>query len=52
MLLKREKKGLLAASKATGCNNLFLITDHDNTQIIEDGRTITVIPAYIWLIDK
>ncbi len=29
-----------------------LITDHDNTQIIEDGRTITVIPAYIWLIDK
>ena len=50
--LKREKNGLLAASRATGCNNLFLITEYDYKQIVEDGKTISVIPAYIWLTER
>jgi len=47
--LKREKKGLFVASRATGCNNLLLITEHADTEIIEEEKTIRVIPAYVWL---
>ncbi len=50
--LLREKRGLLAASKATGCNNLLLITQYDDTQLSENGKTIRVIPAYRWLTER
>ena len=50
--LRREKKSLLSASAATGCNNLLLITDHDEGELTEDGKTIRVIPAYEWLTEK
>lgn len=49
---KREKKGLLLASQKTKCNNLLIITDHDNTQLTENGKTISVVPAYSWLTEK
>jgi len=47
--LKREVRGLLTASKATTCDNLFLITDHARQTIMEGGKVIKVIPAYEWL---
>ena len=47
---KREIKGCIAGAKATKCNNLFLITDHEREVIEEDGYTIQVIPIWEWLI--
>ncbi len=47
--LKREIKGLLVASKATGCNNLLLLTDHEDTNLTESGKDIRVMPTYAWL---
>lgn len=46
---KREVKGCIAGAKATKCNNLFLITDHESGTIEEDGYTIQVIPVWEWL---
>lgn len=47
---KRELKGLLLASKKTKCDNLLLITDHEEEVLEKDGKQILVIPAYKWLI--
>lgn len=47
---KREIKGCIAGAKATNCNNLFIITDHESETIEEDGYTIHVIPIWEWLI--
>ena len=46
---KREIKGCIAGAKATKCDNIFLITDHDSEIIEEDGYTIQVIPVWEWL---
>ena len=46
---KREIKGCIAGAKATKCDNLFLITDHESEIIEEDGYTIQVIPIWEWL---
>ena len=35
--------------KATKCDNLFLITDHESEVIEKDGYTIQVIPIWEWL---
>ncbi|MBQ3801210.1 MAG: hypothetical protein II837_13040 [Treponema sp.] len=50
--LKRELNGLLLASSKTGCNDLLLITDHDETRLEKDGRQVRVVPAYAWLVDR
>ncbi len=50
--LNREKKGLLLASKKTGCEDLTLITYHDDYEIVEKGKTIKVVPAYQWLVEE
>ena len=49
---KREIKGCIAGAKATKCDNLFLITDHESEVIEEDGYTIQVIPIWEWLTKK
>lgn len=46
---KREIKGCIAGAKATKCDNLFLITDHESEIIEEDGYTIHVVPIWEWL---
>ena len=46
---KREIKGCIAGAKATNCDNIFLITDHESEVIEEDGYTIQVIPVWEWL---
>lgn len=48
----RETKGLVLASKATNCDNLILITDHDEREVTVDGKTIMIIPAYSWLLQQ
>ena len=47
---KREIRGCLAAAKATKCNNIMLITDHESEIIEEDGYTIQAIPVWEWLV--
>lgn len=49
--LKREIKGLLLASRKTGCNNLLLITDHEEGEMEKGGKTIRIVPAYAWLLE-
>lgn len=46
---KRELRGLFAASKDTGCNNLCLITDHERETVESDGSLVKILPAYEWL---
>ena len=50
---RREIEGLLEASAATGCDNLYIITaDHNEEINLADGRTIHVQPAWRWLLNK
>ena len=46
---KREIKGCIAGAKATKCDNIFLITNHESEVIEEDGYTIQVVPIWEWL---
>ena len=46
---KREIKGCIAGAKATKCDNILLITDHESDIIEEDGYTIQVVPIWEWL---
>ncbi len=47
---KRELRGLLAASKETQCNTLFLITDFHKEELTLEDKLIKICPAYDWLI--
>jgi predicted AAA+ superfamily ATPase len=47
---EREIAGILEASKATGCQNLLIITADEEDEIIADGKTIKVVPAWQWLL--
>lgn len=50
---KREINGLIEASEATDCNNLMIITADQHEEIhLDDGRIVTVIPAWQWLLGK
>ncbi|MBO4728008.1 MAG: ATP-binding protein [Spirochaetaceae bacterium] len=48
--LKREIKGLMLASAKTKCSNLLLITNSEEKTITTDNKTISVVPAYSWLV--
>lgn len=47
--LKREIRGCIAGAKATRCDQIFLITDHDKMDMEVEGYNIAVRPAYEWL---
>lgn len=50
---KREISGLIEASIATNCENLLIITADRHEEIVTDeGKTIQVIPAWRWLLNK
>ena len=49
---KREIDGLLEAARVTGCDKLSIITNDEESEIIEDGMTIKVIPVWKWLLSK
>ena len=49
LTMQREIDGIIEASKVTKCDNLFIIT-HDNEDIIiQEGKTINIIPAWKWM---
>ncbi|MBQ9809696.1 MAG: ATP-binding protein [Spirochaetales bacterium] len=50
--LRREIRGLMQASEKTKCNNLIMITDHEERDVVEKGKRISIIPAYSWLVDN
>lgn len=50
---RRELRGLQLASKATRCDNLWLITDHEREDVeLPGGAVVHVIPAYEWLLQE
>ena len=48
----REIAGLLEARKVTHCDNLHIITHHQEETIEQDGWTIHVVPAWKWMLTK
>lgn len=50
---RREINGLIEASEATGCHNLYIITADNSEEIdLDKGDTIHVLPAWRWLLEK
>ncbi len=49
---KREIKALVKASVKTGCSNLLLLTQSDESIAQVDGLTIEVKPVYQWLLTE
>ena len=46
---RREIKGCIAGAKATKCDNIYLITNHESETIEVAGYTIQVVPIWEWL---
>lgn len=49
---KREIAGLLLAARKTGCDKLWLLTDHHYEDIEEEGRKIAIRPVYEFLLEN
>lgn len=49
---QRELNGLLSASKATGCDNLLIITADEREVIEMEGKTVHIVPAWQWLLER
>lgn len=48
---QREIEGIIEASRMTKCDNLFIITHDNEDTIIQDGKTINMIPAWKWMME-
>lgn len=48
--LRREINGLLHAAAQTRCQHLLLLTDHVYDNRTVDGHTISIRPAYDWML--
>ena len=48
---QREMDGIIEESTMTKCDNLFIITHHDEEVIQQNGKTIKVIPAWKWMLE-
>lgn len=48
---QREMDGIIEASTMTKCDNLFIITHHDEEVIQQNGKTVKVIPAWKWMLE-
>lgn len=44
----RELSGILEASKATGCTDMYIVTHDDERDIETDCGTVKVVPAWKW----
>ena len=42
----REIAGLLEASEVTGCDNLTIVTNDEESEILDGGKIIRVVPAW------
>lgn len=45
---KREIEGILEASRVTGCTSLLILTNDEEGEITEHGKTISVLPVWKW----
>ena len=43
---KREIAGLLEASEVTGCDSLTIVTNDEESEILDGGKIIRVVPAW------
>lgn len=50
--LKREVNALIKISNVLTCNHLIIITYDDERMLETDGKTITLIPAWKWLLQQ
>ena len=48
----RELNGLLEAMEEYQLNTGLIITDHEEKEIDIPGKTITIVPAWKWLLDN
>ena len=48
---QREMDGIIEASTMTKCDNLFIITHHNEEVIQQNGKTVKVIPAWKWMLE-
>ena len=48
---KREIAGLLLAARQTGCENLLLLTDHDEDDVTCDGFKIAIRPVFDYVLN-
>lgn len=48
----REISGLLLAARKTGCDNLLLLTDHNDEDIVCEGYKIAIRPVYDYVLEK
>ena len=46
----RELKGLLEASRVTGCDDLIIITYEEEGIIESAGKQVMIVPAWKWLL--
>lgn len=42
----REIAGLLEASEVTGCDKLTIVTNDEESEILDGGKIIRVVPAW------
>lgn len=49
---KREISGLIRAAQKTGCDNLLLVTDHTDENIVQNGFSISIRPAYDYVLEQ
>ena len=47
---EREVSGIIEASKATGCDNLLIVTKDEDAVLTQEGKTIQVVSAPNWLL--
>lgn len=48
----REISGLIEASKTTQCDNLYIITLETKETIEHQGKTIQILPAWEWMLNR
>lgn len=48
--MQREIDGIIEASKVTKCDNLFIITHNEEDIVVQEGKTINIIPAWKWML--
>lgn len=46
----REVAGLVETSEVTGCDNLTIVTNGESSGMVNEGKTIRVVPAWKWLL--
>ena len=48
----RELRGAVAAAKAVGCREAWVVTHHEREEITFGGLPIHIVPAHDWLIAR